>query len=272
MIRRRRILLALVAIAVALMGVGYWNATRMPIVRRGLVTVSGWPANTRPVRIVLISDIHVAGPDMPPARLRRIVARINRLAPDLVLIAGDLISDRTLRTRGYRFGEAVAPLSALMAPRMAVLGNHDHWRDAGAARRALAHAGITLLENRVARCRGLTVVGLADMYGGRPDPSVLNQPLLSPVILLTHSPEVVRVLPRGERLVLAGHTHCGQIVLPGLGPLGSLVSGKRGIACGVVHRKGGDFVVSAGLGTSIVPLRYGAPPDLWLLTFAPKRR
>lgn len=268
----RRWLLILLAAALLILAVGYRNATQMPIVRRGLVTVNGWPPAKPPLRVVLISDVHVAGPDMPPKRLERIVDQVNRLRPDLVLIAGDLVSDKALRTHSYKFADALAPLGRLKAARLAVLGNHDHWRDAPAARRALARAGVTLIENRAVRFKGLTIAGLDDMYAGRPDPRLLRRKLAQPVILLTHSPQVVRILPPGERLVLAGHTHCGQIVLPGIGPLGSLLNGKRGIACGIVHRKGRDFVVTAGLGTSIIPLRYGAPPDLWLLTFAPARR
>lgn len=267
---KRTLFLALLLLPLAVLAIGYANAVRDPVVRRGTVTVRGWPADRPPVHVVLVSDIHVAGPDMPPARLARIVGQINALAPDLVLIAGDLISDKALRTRSYTFAEALVPLRALRAPALAVLGNHDHWRNGAAARAALSGAGVTLLENRVVRRRGLTIAGIDDIYAGRPDTRLFDRPLPGPVLLLTHSPEVVRLLPRGERLVVAGHTHCGQIVLPVIGPLGSLQNGKRGgLACGVVHRKGRVFVVTAGLGTSIVPLRYGAPPDLWLLSVRP---
>ncbi|MFD1610305.1 metallophosphoesterase [Sphingomonas tabacisoli] len=259
-----------VAAAVLFLAVGYWNATRMPVVRRGTVWVNGWSANKPPVRIVLISDIHVAGPDMPPSRVARIVDQINALKPDLVLIAGDLVSARLLTTRRYSFDEALAPLTALHAPRIAVLGNHDHRRGAADARRALAAAHIPLLENRIVRFRGLTIVGLDDMYTGIPDARLFAKPLPQPVLLLTHSPEVVRRLPPGERLVLAGHTHCGQVVIPGVGALVSLRKGRRTVACGIVHRNGRNFVVTGGLGASIVPIRYGATPDLWLLTFQPK--
>lgn len=266
----RRLILIVCSAALAIVCLDYWNATRMPLVRRGTVAVSGWPADKAPVRVVLISDIHVAGPDMPPSRVARIVERINALNPDLVLIAGDLISDRRLSTHNYSFAEAVAPLRALNAPALAVLGNHDHWRSAEAGRKALAQAHVQLLENRWLRYKGLTLVGLDDMYAGAPDAGIFRQNLPQPVILLTHSPQVVRWLPPGERLVLAGHTHCGQVVLPILGALGSLKNGARKVACGIVQRNGRSFVVTSGLGASIVPLRYGAPPDLWLLTFVPK--
>ncbi len=67
----------------------YGTAVREPKVRHTRVAAAGWPSGTPPLRLVLISDVHVGGPDMPPARVRRIVDQINRLRPDIVLIAGD---------------------------------------------------------------------------------------------------------------------------------------------------------------------------------------
>ena len=82
-------LLAALLFALAV-GKGYWNATRDPLVRRATIEVEGWPAGEPPVNVLLLSDVHVAGPDMPPERLVKIVDGLNRLRPDLVLIAGDL--------------------------------------------------------------------------------------------------------------------------------------------------------------------------------------
>jgi predicted MPP superfamily phosphohydrolase len=139
----RRFFLILAALAILVLAWGYWSAASDPVVRRARLELAGWPAGAAPIRAVLISDIHVAGPDMPPERLRRIVAQINELRPDLVLIAGDLVSDRPISTRLYSTEESIAPLAGL-EPRLgtiAVLGNHDHWRDEAASRRALAAGG-----------------------------------------------------------------------------------------------------------------------------------
>lgn len=68
-------------------------------------------------------------------------------------------------------------------------------------------------------------------------------------------------------LLLAGHTHCGQIVLPLYGPVAQVAAPRY--RCGIVHERGNMIVVTAGLGTSTVPLRFGAPPDLWVLTLGP---
>jgi len=133
----------------ALLAYAYWSAIADPIQRETVVSLSNWPRGARPVRIALLSDLHVAGPDMPPERLRRIVAQVNATKPDLVLIAGDFVSDKRLATRWYSVADAVAPLGVLRAPFgvIAVPGNHDHWRGVSAFRRELPRAGVRLLEN-----------------------------------------------------------------------------------------------------------------------------
>lgn len=95
----KRVLLAVATLAVLLLAWSYGEAIATPDVRRLRVSLTGWPAGARPLKAVLISDIHVAGPDMPPKRLRQIVDQINALKPDVVLIAGDLVSDKRVATR-----------------------------------------------------------------------------------------------------------------------------------------------------------------------------
>lgn len=270
--------LALAAmLGLLLTGAGYFNATRDPVAREASIAMPAWPARAPPMRVVLLSDIHVAGPDMPPARLARIVERINRHRPDLVLIAGDLVSDKRVATRAYPLAEAIAPLAGLRARHgvVAVLGNHDHWRGTQEARRALAAAGITVLRNSAVRRGPLTVAGAGDIHTGRADVERLARSareLPGPVAVLSHSPDVVPRLDDSFTLVLAGHTHCGQIAPPLLGrPVTMSRYGER-YACGVIREGGRTIVVGAGLGTSLLPLRFGAPPDFWILTLGPARR
>jgi predicted MPP superfamily phosphohydrolase len=270
---RRRLLYAMLVlwlIAAALVGFAYWTAVADPVVRRFTVALPGWPKGVAPVRAVLISDIHVGGPDMPPARLTRIVAQINALRPDIVMIAGDLVTDKRLATRYYTMAEAVAPLAGLK-PRLAtiaVLGNHDHWRNAAAARAALTGARIILLDNDAAQVGPLAVGGLDDPFIGRDDLDATlaaMRGLNGPRILLSHSPDPFARLPGDVALMLAGHTHCGQISPPLIGPLSTMSDYGRRYACGIVREEGRSLVVTAGLGTSGIPLRLGAVPDLWLV-------
>ena len=91
-------LLILAALLLLLLGWCYWSAIVDPVVRRATVALPTYPAGQPPLKVALIADIHVQGPDMPPDRLGRIVEQVNAERPDLVLIAGDIIGDRTIST------------------------------------------------------------------------------------------------------------------------------------------------------------------------------
>lgn len=270
-----RFLLILAALGLGLIGWAYWTAIADPVVREAEVALAGWPEGAPPVRAVLISDIHVAGPDMPPSRLARIVARINALRPDIVLIAGDFISDKRTSTRFYPLREAVAPLAALR-PRfgtIAVLGNHDHWRNEAEARAALTAIGIRVVNNDAVTAGPLAVGGLDDAFTGHEDLAATLarlRALPGPRILLSHSPDPFPDVPGDVGLMLAGHTHCGQIRLPLIGAVSTMSDYGDRYACGLVREGGKILIVSAGLGTSILPLRLGAVPDMWLVRLGPR--
>lgn len=270
----KRAIAGLLLLGLAILWLGYRNATADPVVRRGQVAMASWPRGAPPIRVALLSDIHVAGPDMPPARLDRIVAQVNALSPDLVVIAGDLVSDKRVGTHRYPVAQAVAPLGGLRARLgvFAVLGNHDHWRDAAAFRRELPRRGVQVLANEAVRAGPVVIAGADDPYTGRADPSALGRSasrLAGPVVTLAHSPDIVPRLSPRFGLVLAGHTHCGQIALPMLGPIATMSDHGDRYACGMIREGGRTTIVSAGLGTSLLPVRFGAPPDFWLITLGP---
>jgi uncharacterized protein len=265
---------ALVVLGAGIIALGLYNASRDPIIRTTTIALADWPADAPPLRVLHLSDIHVAGPDMPPERLARLVADFNRLRPDLVTIAGDLISEKDWATQHYGAAEVVAPLGGLRA-RLGVIvapGNHDHWFDVAAIRRELEARGITVLANAAIRRGPLVIGGVDDDFSDHDDVpatfAAMDALGAGPRILLTHSPDIVPDLPRGVGATLAGHTHCGQIVLPVIGALSTVSRYGDRFACGVIRGEAnGPVVVGAGLGTSILPLRYGAPPDAWLITF-----
>jgi predicted MPP superfamily phosphohydrolase len=253
-----------------LIAFGTWEACSPPRVRNARIVLADWPPGARPLRLLLVSDIHVAGPDMSPARLHAIVGLLNQLRPDLVLLAGDFVSDKKLSNHKYPADQAIAPLRDLTAPLgvVAVLGNHDHWRGAGAVQEALAAAGVTVLSNRVVTRGPIAVGGVDDGFTGHADVgttiTMLRQ-ARGARVLLTHSPDVLPNVPGDIGLVLAGHTHCGQIVLPVIGaPATASRFGTRYL-CGLMRESGRTLIVTAGLGTSILPFRIGAPPDVWLI-------
>lgn len=271
-----RWLLLLALVGAALFARGYWNATRDPVIRTASVKVGDWPAAQPALKILLISDTHVAGPDMPPVRLARIVGDLNRLKPDLVLIAGDLVSEKRTATHIYTAAEVVAPLGGLRAPLGVIVapGNHDHWFRPDALRGELEKRGIRVLQNQAVKLGPLVVGGVDDDYSDHDDvPATLAaMGRLGPGVplLLTHSPDIVPDLPRPVAAVFAGHTHCGQIRFPFIGALTYVSRYGDRFACGDIDDKGQRVFVGAGLGTSLLPLRFNTPPDAWLVTLGPK--
>lgn len=254
----------------------YWTAVSDPVVRVAELELLPTAGETNELRVLLISDIHVAGPDMSPSRLRQIVRQANKLRPDLILIAGDLVSDKRVSTRTYSLTDAVAPLRELKGRLgvFAVLGNHDHWRNAAAAGLALKDAGIHMLDNSAARAGPLVVGGLDDPFTRHDDLQATLQAMreLGGVpILLSHSPDPFPAVPTDVELMVAGHTHCGQIRLPLIGALSYMSEHGDRYACGLIRESGKVLVVSAGLGTSLLPLRLGAVPDMWLLHLKVRR-
>ncbi|MBL9070346.1 MAG: metallophosphoesterase [Sphingopyxis sp.] len=255
---------------------GYWNATRDPVLRAATVSVADWPAGQGSVRILLLSDLHVAGPDMPPERLARIIDTLNRLKPDLVLIAGDLVSERGVATHIYTPAEVIAPLGRLRAPLGVVVtpGNHDHWFRPDALRGEMEKQGLLVLQNAAVKAGPLIIGGIDDDYSGHADvPKALAamDALGAGVpIILSHSPDIVPELRRPVAAVFAGHTHCGQIRFPVIGALSYVSRYGDRFACGDIRDRAQRVFVGAGLGTSIVPIRFNTPPDVWLVTLTPK--
>ena len=268
----------LAALSLAFVAYMYSNALSDPVIRRATIAMPDWPANAPPLRVALLSDIHVVGPDMPPSRLARIVPQVNALNADVILLAGDYVSDKRSATRTYSGAEGLAPLSYLRAPRgvYAVLGNHDHWRDAGEVSRALRKANVRILDNEAVTVGGMRLGGVDDEYTGNADLKRTVAAMRSAPggkVLLTHSPDVGPATPQDVTLILAGHTHCGQIRLPIFGAISYVSKYGERFGCGLVTEGSRRVVVTAGIGTSVLPFRLGAPSDIWLLTLkAGKKR
>lgn len=274
----RRALVATLVLAV-LVGAKAWHDTmRAPVVERLVVETPALPPGSQPVTIALLSDIHVAGPDMPPERLARIVAQVNALKPDIVAIAGDLVSEKRTASHIYTAAEVIAPLGKLDAPLGVVLvpGNHDHWYGWEKLAAEIArYPQIRMLRNEALAAGPLVIGGLDDDYTGKADLSATMADMAGskgvPVVL-THSPDIFPNVPVQVPLVLAGHTHCGQIAWPWGGAPATMSDYGDLYACGVVRQHGKVLVTSAGLGTSLLPLRLFTHPEVWLIEIRPTQR
>lgn len=285
LVRRHHWLSALLALLLAVAGGLLWllsNARAIPVVRR-LDVALPFPmdAPRRPVTIALLTDTHLSGPDNSPQRMARIVRQINDLKPDLILLGGDYVGDSKWGAT-YDARQSIAPFAALRAPLgvVAVLGNHDarskknqvalsraDWRATFAA------MGVAMLDNQAVRRGPLAIGGLRDVYTGKPDiPATVAamERIGGAPLMISHGPDVFPALPDRAMLTLVGHTHCGQIALPFLGVV--YVPSRYGVryACGVYRDGMKTMVVSAGVGTSGLPVRMLAPPDIWLITVRPR--
>lgn len=276
-------LAAVVALIALALVWGLHTARSIPVQRHATVALPDWPTDAARLRIALISDIHIGGTSMSPRRLRRIVEQVNAADPDLILLAGDFVNGHGGGLPRAATG-LTAPLSGARARYgvFAVLGNHDYWTDPAGVRAALERAGIVVLDNRAVQAGPLTLVGVSDAFS---DHDRLDLALRSaaglggPRVVVTHSPDLVHDLPPEARLLLAGHTHCGQVVLPLVGSVAgrSPRKGMRriydpGYRCGVIRTPERTVVVTAGIGAGSVPVRIGARPDWWLVTLGPEVR
>jgi predicted MPP superfamily phosphohydrolase len=227
--------------------------------------------------IGVLSDIHQAA--LPGrAHTRRAVERVMAARPDLVALLGDyaVSFEHSFAASRWFYRRALPVLGGLLRPLappdgvVAVIGNHDYYYNQLAVREWLASLGARVLVNEhvVVRRGGacLAVAGLDDAKEGRPDlPAALaGLPARVPCVLLSHDPDGVLHLPPGARpaLVLSGHTHGGQVVIPFYGaPVRWARITRRRSAHGWIPNPVAPLFVSKGVGSQ-VPLRFGAVPDV----------
>lgn len=274
MILRRLSFPVLCLIALGLAVYAFWIEPRRLVVTEVTLPIEGLAEE---VRVVMIADPQPAGPHLPSERVREIMAKAASLKGDIVLLLGDYVSHIPVRTSFTEPAETAAALGQLKAPMgvYAVLGNHD-WGWNGPMMRSLLQAeGIQVLENRALLARdgakALWIAGLADPITQFYNlPGTLSQTdSAAPVILLTHTPDVFPRVPESVALTLAGHTHGGQVYLPGLGRL--IVPSRYGqrYAYGHIVEDGRHLFVSAGIGNAILPVRFLTPPELVVITLTP---
>jgi uncharacterized protein len=220
----------------------------------------------------MIADPHVGSPGVGLGEVEDIVRLVNAEKPDLVVLMGDYM------VQGVVGGSFVPPdpiaerFAGLRAPlgTVAVLGNHDWFYDGEKVRRSFERVGIPVLENDALDFRiggrRFWVGGLADDTTRQPDMApIAAKTKDDPLVLLAHDPGSFLDVPAGPALMLAGHTHGGQVRLPFLGALTNSSRAPLSWSYGHIRDAGRDIYVSAGIGTSILPIRLNAPPEVAIL-------
>ncbi|MFO1473240.1 MAG: metallophosphoesterase [Lysobacterales bacterium] len=235
----------------------------------------GWPRACDGLRVDVVADTHTGSPRNGLDHFDEVVKRLSDDDSKIVLMAGDYVILKVLLGRYVPASDTAEHLKPLLArkPVYAVLGNHDWWKGGPAVREAFAAAGVHMIDNRaeavsVGGCR-FWLVGLGDALEGKPDiPGAFAQVADdAPVIALTHEPSLFPRIPARAALTVAGHTHGGQVQL-----WPRTLFGKEAFdpdshrLRGAYDVDGRLLFVSPGIGTSIVPMRLGVPPEISRLT------
>lgn len=234
------------------------------------LTIPHLAAEFEQYRIVQISDIHT-DKWTNEERLSRIFRLVNSQQPDLIAITGDFVT-----AKQQMFLPKLAATIGQLAPKdqtVAVLGNHDHWVDSQAVKQLLLHAGIINLDNTVYTLQRGTatmhIAGVDDILVGKDRLDLVLKQLNDDgaAILLAHEPDFAASSAATKRfdLQLSGHSHAGQIRLPLLKPFFLPPLSQKYYAG---RYQVGEMILytNRGIGTSLLPLRFNARPEITVFT------
>lgn len=216
------------------------------------------------LKIVFASDFHIKPYEM--FRLKRIIKAVNKQNADIVLLGGDYVN-------GHKMGMSMTidkiakELSEIHSKNgiYGVIGNHDGWQGKEECIKELEKNNIKVLFNENKCFENFCIAGLDDLQTGTPNINKALTNITKPVILLTHTPDIMPKVPYNVNLTLAGHLHGGQIRLNKALIVPSIYGNKY--ANGFLNDKGKKIYTTKGLGTSILPIRFNCPPEIVVITF-----
>lgn len=249
--------------------------------------LSVWAGTQKRIRAVALADLHLANSEAEENRLARIVEKTLAQAPDVVFLLGDYVkgTKRANMMSAEKIAAGLKPL-ADRVPVFACYGNHDAFYGNVELRKTFVRNGIRLIRKgelffaakRTGAEMRVVMTLDPDSFGAVPDifPEKYSAaaPEGTPTVVLSHSPDVfplLESLPFSPDFVFCGHTHGGQICLPG-GV--ALTTSTRVVGTDFAYGLkaipgGGKMFVSRGLGTSILPMRLFCPPEILVVDFVP---
>ena len=294
---RRNAIVALAFLLLAIAGLtySYFIEPSRLVVTREEIRIKDWDPAFDGLRIALISDIHGGSNGASAENIRRVVETANAESPDVIVLLGDYVAqgstrqpsqERELRMPMREVADNLAGLRAKFGV-YAVLGNHDGSYGDNEVTAELTRVGYRVLQNEIVAIqqngKSLRLFGLKDHLKLASwqtfDPMVRSTIAANPkegqIVVLEHSPDILYVLNYWKglnpdlKLVLAGHTHGGQVWLPILGaPVVPSAVGQR-YAQGHIEEEGVHMFVTSGIGTSILPFRFMVPPEVAIVTIKP---
>lgn len=285
-------IVVLAAIGTACLAYAYYVEPHRLVVNHSEIRIKGWNPAFDGLKIVMIGDIHGGSNGVDEAKLQLVVEKTNEQNADLVVLLGDYVSqgreNKPLAARSLRMPiETIANgLSGIKTTYgvYAVMGNHDGWYGDERVTAELTRVGYKVLQNEVAVIdkdgQHLRLLGFKDhlkLNKNWKETSNEAKKLLEPtgdgdIIALEHSPDIMPVITDelsispSLKLILAAHTHGGQVWLPIFGtPVVPSTFGQK-YAYGHVKENGVDMFVTSGVGTSVLPIRFMMPPEIAVLT------
>lgn len=270
------IALVLIAAFFGVLGYAYFIETSRLVINEQTLNIKSWSRELNGFKVVAVSDIHGGSHTVDEARLQYLTERINAQNPDIVVLLGDFVSqthgkkDSGLKMPIETIAENLKELKARYGV-FAVIGNHDWWYDEKKVRAEFEKVGFKVLENETisfqANGKTVTILGIEDFWKRR-KVDVKNalgkiQPSEN-IIGITHNPDSFDQTPAEIGLLIAGHTHGGQALIPFYGP--PVLVAKREYLQGKFVKDGRTLFTTVGIGTTGPPLRFLVPPEIAVLT------
>ncbi len=220
------------------------------------------------IKIVFAGDFHFK--KYQQKRADKIVDLINKQNPDLVLLTGDFVNGHK-ESSSMPIVQIAKNLGRINAKTFSVLGNHDYHVGNEKIKKELGKNKITVLSNSNEKIKlkdkTIYIAGVEDLQTGKPDIDKAIENAKNPIILLTHSPDIFPDIWQDINLTLAGHVHGGQIRIPFIGAV--IIPSKYGnkYSQGYISEDKQKMIVTKGIGTSILPIRFNCKPDIVVIDF-----
>ncbi len=266
-------------ISVLLLAVLYYTFAIEPdrlVINSVSLEVPHWSNALNGFKIVAISDIHGGSDNITGEKIRKVVELANEQNPDIIVLLGDYVSQAVSNTSPLLripMNEIADNLSGLKAKFgvFAIIGNHDRWYNSSIVENELKRIGYNVIDNETVSFESdgkiVSIIGIEDFWKNQEvkiDDQLSKIKPLENLLVITHNPDSFDFTPESISLVMAGHTHGGQVNFPIIGT--PILVAKPEYTAGHVLKDGRNLFVTTGVGTSGLGVRFRVPPEIAVIT------